>query len=403
MKKFTVLLLVILLTLSATGCAKPDQTTPETTVKATVETTQETQEETQSAIESVTHQLPLYAVSVPTLTEEETADDGTLLFNKIYQNISLVVPDPEIADKIIVDFLNRIDQAVASADTIKSSAVNDYSGDQNWSPYLSRISYDPKRIDSGVLSFFGICATYSGSSHPEVLYLSASYDLITGNHLSLSDILAESADTNALYTAVIESLDETAKESSLYQGYGEIVKDLFSLDSAMDESWYFSGNGLCFYFQPYEIAPYSSGSVIAEVPYDKLPGILNDAYFPAERQAADGTVYAELFDETALDGFTQIAEVILHRDSCKILLHADALVYDLCLETGFWTDDSSVFMPEHTIFSAYTLTPGDAIMLEANIPDTHPNIRLTYSVGGETVYRYITISGKDGSVLLAES
>lgn len=403
MKKIMIGSLIALLLLSVSACKDPVQTTQDSTGTSTVESTQVTHDTTPIVTDTVTQQLPLYAVSVPVLTESDTAEDGTVLFNQIYQNISLIVPDPEVADKIIVDFLNRTDMRDSAA-SIRSEAEVAYADDpQHWSAYLSQFTYDPMRIDAGILSMFGSNVSYNGAVHAGAVYHSVSYDLVTGEVLKLADILTESAANDALCKEAVKVLDDLAEEKALYEGYDGIVKDLFALDLPMNESWYFSNYGLCFYFEPYEIAPYSSGPIIAEIPYDRLPGILTDAYFPAEQQTSAGSINAELFNETALERFTQFSEVIIDQGGCKILIHTDSLVYNIRLETGSWSSDGDLFIPEHTVFAAYTLSVGDAIMVESDIPDTMPTLRLSYSANDTTVYRYITTSGRDGSVLLIES
>ena len=50
------------------------------------------------------------AVAVPVTTENKYNNDGILLFQYMYQHMYLTMPDQSIADKIIVDFLNRVDQ-----------------------------------------------------------------------------------------------------------------------------------------------------------------------------------------------------------------------------------------------------------------------------------------------------
>ena len=75
----------------------------------TVETTEQIIEPTTQPEELPVAQAPMISVSVPITTETESAEDGTIIFKYSYQNISLILPDPDVADKIIIDFLNRID------------------------------------------------------------------------------------------------------------------------------------------------------------------------------------------------------------------------------------------------------------------------------------------------------
>ena len=399
MRKILIMILAICLLLSLAGCTTPANKTQGSTSSST--SAEPTAEDTTVAsdADASVEQMPMVSVAVPVITQTEEAHDGTVIFNYTFQNISLIVPDPEVADKVIVDFLNRIDQTSSNAEAIRSAAQNNYTTGASWNPYLCQITYDPMRVDYGVLSMFGSYASYSGTPHPETSYVSANYDLVTGELLSLDDILTEDASADTLYQSVVDALTLLKEENYLYEGFEETVNDRFSKGLAHDDAWYFSQDGLCFYFSPYEIAPYSSGVIIAEVPYDQLTGILNDAYFPAERETAAGSVDVEIFDENDLEKFTQFAEIVLAEGSDKILLHTDKSVYDIRIETGSWSSDGSTFTPEHTVFAAYSLTPGDAIMVESQFKDTLPTLRLCYTTNGKTVWCYISLSD-DGTVAL---
>ncbi len=393
MKKLLIVISFLCIIALSAGCLRPTISyTPKETAESTTETTAPNGQITYE-------QKPMYAVSVPTVTECETASDGTVLFEYTYQNISLIHPEPEVADKVIVDFLNRIDQTASSAESIRAAAKAAYAPGTAWTPYMAQITYSPMRIDNGVLSFLGSYSSYSGSSHPEHSYLSVSYDLITGNALSLSDILTEKADANTLVDLITQSLEGN---DQLYGHFKDVIKDRFQHGYENDTFWYFSTNGLQFYFSPYEIAPYSAGLIVAEIPYDKLPGVLDDAYFPAELDAVAGELSVTKFDNTAENTFTQFAEVILDESGEMILLHSDIPVCNLRLETGLWNDDATVFLVKNTVFAAYMLTPGDAVMIQSVFGEVMPEHKLTYDSAGKTVSRYILLSGKDGSPILTE-
>lgn len=345
-------------------------------------------------------ELPLLAVSLPVITQSETAEDGTVLFNYTFQNLSLVLPDPEVADNVIVDFLNRIDQTAFEAETIRTAAIDDYKNADNWNPYLCQITYDPMRIDTGVLSMFGSHVSYSGAVHAGAVYRSVSYDLVTGKALSLDDIFTDSAESSHLCQLVLESLAAQKEEAHLFDGFEITVAERFEKNYRQDKYWFFSNQGLCFFFSPYEIGPYASGAIIAEIPYSKLVGMIDDAYFPTEKESIAGNVFAKPFDNMDQDEFFQFAEVILEEDGTKILLYADKAVYDVRIETGSLSSDDGMFTPEHTVFSAYGLSAGNAIMVQASFSQVQPTLRLSYSTGDGTVYQYVTLS-RDGVALLA--
>lgn len=402
MKRILILISIISLFLIFAACTAPisdpmvDTTESSSTSSANMTVPDTTPPSTGAAVQ----QLPLLAASLPVVTQTEIAEGGTVIFSYTSQSLSLILPDPEVADKIIVDFLNRIDQTASDAESIRNSAINDYKSAKNWNPYLCQVTYDPMRIDSGILSMFGHHVSYSGSAHAGAVYRSVSYDLITGEVLSLDDILSSNTDPNQLCKLILESLVVQREDLGLFDDFESTVSSRFDKNYRQDRDWFFSGDGLCFFFSPYEIGPYSSGAIVANIPYQKLVGILEDSYFPAEKESATGTIFAKHFADTDLDDYSQFAEVVLEEAGNKILLYTDTSVYDVRIETGFLSSDGTTFTQEHTVFAAYALSSGNAIMVDADLTGKQPILRLSYSTNGSTQYRYIMLTSDGKSVQL---
>ncbi len=394
MRKFLICILCIVFFWSVTGCTQPENNIPTGSIS---ETTPSCPSENATApTEGEIVQKPMVAVSVPITTETEYAQDGTAIFNYTYQNISLIVPDPEVADKVIVDFLNHVDQTAEQAESIRTAAKTDYRPGDTWNPYLCQIIYEPIRIDNSVLSLFGSYVGYSGSSHPETAYQSVNYDLVTGDVLTLSHIITPDTTADTLSQLIVEIL-EAQKDKSLYEGFETTVKERFAHGFLADHSWYLSSTGLCFYFSPYEIAPYSTGVVTAEIPYHQLTGILDDAYFPAEQEEANGTVSVQNYHNDILENYSQFAEVIIDEENEKILLYTEKSVYDIRLRVNLSDSNSDTI---YTVFAAYGLTPGDAVVVQ---PEKLP-LLLTYRTHEDTIHKYqLSIDPNTDSPILEEA
>lgn len=391
MKKILLFMSVICLLLCISACALPDSGNQNSSASAADETKNgnaatDTSEPTDQLYDQ---QLPLLAVSLPTVTQSEIAEDGTVLFNYTYQNLSLILPDPEIADSIIIDFLNRIDQTAADAESIRTAAMTDHERSENWTPYLCQITYDPMRIDAGILSMYGSYVTYSGAVHAGAIYRSVSYDLTTGKVLSLDDILTDTADPDQLCQLVIDALSEQKDDTALFDGFEITVAERFAKGYREDTDWFFTNEGLCYFFSPYEIGPYSSGAITAQIPYSKLVGILDDAYFPAEKEFVSGTVLAKSFEDMAQDEFSRFVEIVLADQGSKLLLYTDTAVYDVRIESGSLSSDDNSFTPEYTVFSAYGLSNGNAVMVQTDTSETQSVLRLSYFTEEGTVYQYL--------------
>ncbi|MBQ4642291.1 MAG: DUF3298 domain-containing protein [Oscillospiraceae bacterium] len=378
MKKIIIAILTACLIFSAVACA-PANTEPtdpsETKNIPSIDLDTPTTSTEEQATPDV-HQLPMISVSVPAVTESQTTDDGTVLFQYTYQTISLVLPNPEVANKVIIDFLNRIDGTRSDAESVAQLAQNDYNNQSNWIPYLYHITYNPMRIDPKVLSLFGNHASYSGANHPDRSCLSTSYDLLTGDVLTLGSIMNAKATTSDFCRLVLEGLTEIQQKDYLYDGYEDSVRQRFQEDENLDQKWYFSQNGLCFYFEPYEIAPYTSGVITVEIPYEKLKDLLYESYLPEDRDITNGTITIAPFESAELSQFSQISEVIQDNEGVMHLIYSENAVQNVRIRVSDAVDT-------YTIFAAYALTPGDAVMVQAD-EDVLKTMKISYESNGET-------------------
>lgn len=370
MKKIICLTLIACLAISFAGCKKP----PVNSTPSINSTGNTTEQNASNDIQNQTKQAFL-AVSVPSVTEDTKADDGTVVSRYTYQHMSLVLHKPEVADKVILDFLNRVDSTKESADTTAAAAKAAYTGG-NWTPYLYHITYSPTRIDENVLSLFGNNVVYNGATHPDRTCVSASYDLQTGDVLTLASIMAKDASVSDICQLVLNGLSEMAEGDYLYEGYKQTVSRRFDADPTTDEDWYLTTTGLCFYFAPYEIAPYASGVISVEIPYKKLGGILHEAYFPVKENATTGNITVTAFDGSQPTDTTHIAEIVTHTDGQMYLIRTDGTVQDVRI---LQSDTSG----NYTVFAANVLSSEDGIMIQTN-GETLKNLKLTYKSGGET-------------------
>lgn len=380
MKRWTAIFLALCLMFSLMGCNRENPEPP----KVQSGTQQEKPNNSNEGTSQSVSQLPMYSVSLPFATQEETAKDGTVIFQYIYpDNVQLLHSNTSAVSKVKKDFLSRIDKSAADAKVLVNQAKQAYAKNPlNWTPYLCQLQYNPMRIDKKILSLFGSYTTYSGI-HPETTYPSVSYDLATGKIISFGDILSKSAKTDTLCQLVIDILKIQKEDKFIDDSFEDTVKDRFGSHIADDSDWYFTPTGLCFYFAPYEIAPYTSGVIVAEIPYEKLTGIIKDAYFPAEREAAKGNIVATPFASSDSENFTQLSEIVLSKSGEKLLLHTDHIIYDVRIATE----------DRKTIFAAASLSPGDGILLQADFASS--KLYLQHTTDSGVVFHSI---GADGTL-----
>ena len=361
MKKFLILLVCSILILN--GCANKQVSTP-TIPQMSPEIAPEIMVEpnTEEATESVVYEevnTQLLSVSVPASTEHYSLEDGTELFAYTAQHMELLLPNEEVADKVILDFLNRVDAARLDAENIMYAAQADYDPNGTWYPYFYKILYNPTRIDHNVLSLFGTQSSYSGGTHGNLSCVSANYDLSTGDVLTLGSIMHAEADKDQFITLIIEKLRKEADTLQLFDGFEDGVYHRLGGDENLYEDFYFTTTGLTFFFAPYDIAPYSAGIITVEIPYEELPGLIYDGYFPAERELVQGSMQSGNFMDVNIEQFNNIAEVKLTAGDEIIVIYPEGTVEDVRIII----QDSELNVEEYTVFAAMEMSGNNAIVL----------------------------------------
>lgn len=342
---------------------------------------------------------PMHAIVLPSVTETVFAEDGAELFRMTYQKAQLILNGTDVEDIITGDLQSRMGRVISDAADIEALAQADYPEAENWSAYFVSVGYTPTRLDQAVMSLFGNLSSYSGGPHPSLVTDSVTYDLKTGEVLTLDKILREDCTGEALSALIISSLDDVKDE--LYYDYDTVLKDRFSGDLRSITDWYFSRNGLCFHFSPYDIAPYSSGTVIAEITYSNLSGVLLEQYLPVPIEDATGSMYAESYLQDDDERFTFTADVIVDDNGSDVLIYSDATVTDVRIETGTWYSDGSQYAATSTIFAADSVGIGNAIRLRADLTDEDTVFRLVYRSGDREVSAFIVYDESGDSILLA--
>ncbi len=358
---------------------KPQQTEsiPETSLP--LETQAPTQP-TEETIPAISYHNPFTAVSLLPSSQQKKAADGTVLYRVQSVSLQVFMGDHAVGSAIAEDFSNRTGALTAAAQGALAEASEGYSAGEGWDPYFCDIDYAATRLDQQVLSLAGTQVFYDGTERSGESCLAFNYDMHTGKHLTLQDILVSDFSADALAEQIAEVLKDQADE--LYEDYTESIATLFHTNTPV-QNWYLTHTGLCFYFDPYEIAPQSMGIVLAEIPYERLPGLLMDSYFPEEEVEFIGQLHMLPFKDADISGISRFAEAVLDPAAPQYLLHSKGTVLDLRIELGTWMEDGS-FLPNRGIFAAQALTQGNAVMLQLSQEDL-TRLRITYRSGSELI------------------
>ena len=310
--------------------------------------------------------LPMSAIVLTDHAEQSRDENGTVYFSYAYPNVRLYLSDEVVSEAVTLDLLNRIDSTRTQADAVRADAASTgtISG-------FYQLQYLPQRIDGAVLSLSGTMTSFSGGAHPGSTCTGVTYDLLTGNSLTLDDILTDDCTADVLCRMVVDALSSINQNDLLYSDFSISVEERFSGYFLADDSWFLSREGLCFSFEPYEVGPYSSGIITAVIPYGQLPGYLEDAWFPVEQISAQGSLIIEDLSSSSLDPYASLAELNLDPNADALVIHTDGLVYDIIIQT--------TLPSTRVLLAADQLTPGSAIVVRGG----SSNLQILYTSGGE--------------------
>jgi hypothetical protein len=340
----------------------------------------------------------MISISLPEMTDTIVSADNVILFRHTFQDVVLSTPNPQVNEAVTLDLLQRMDVNAAAVAQL-ADLVQYYTPGTVWNTLYYELLYTPTRIDSAILSLKGTEGVYSGSGQASYNTVCVNYYMPTGSAMTLSEILSEeSGAQDGLLQALLKVLAHNATQWGLFEDYSEPVIRYFPSYLQQESIWYFSQEGLNICFAPYEIAPHSSGTVIATIPYEDLTGIIRSDLLPAEQSQVTGSVEITDFADAALDPYTHFSECILSAEGENYLITTDTILYDVCLELGVY-EDGRGFIPSSTVFAANSLCSDQAIRLCWE--PGKQQLRLSCFTGGKVQSFQLTLD-TNGNICLQE-
>ena len=130
----------------------------------------------------------------------------------------------------------------------------------------------------GLISVLANTYTFLGGAHPNTTARTWSFDLTTGELLTLDALDAQpSTDsalgeslTHTLAMAVLEQIDAQGLSEYYFEDYASYIFDL-----AANASFYFNDKGMTIVFDPAVIAPYAASAQKFEIPYSRFYNALD--------------------------------------------------------------------------------------------------------------------------------
>ncbi len=125
--------------------------------------------------------------------------------------------------------------------------------------------------ESGLLCLRLFHTEYTGGAHGNHVASHVTFDLSSGDELTLDDMLKPGAldELTKLAEAALRSEHGLKPEDSLAEK-GPLFEDTFELN----DNWFLTAEGLGFSFDPYEIGPYAAGFIEPLIPFDQLKPLI---------------------------------------------------------------------------------------------------------------------------------
>ncbi len=204
-------------------------------------------------------------------------NETTLITAEIYSNSDLL--KEKLSEKAYALFeLNKISSAEkflnmsiqkmnTSVEDLKKEAKTLLSQNTKYvfHPYEFTLTYDADEFD-GFISIISTETTYTGGAHPATFKSAKTYGTETGA-VALSDV------SEALFGKDAEEILKEAKTlflEKIKENPDKFYDDSENLlDYLSTENFYIDKNGLSFFFNQYEIAPYASGIIEVKIPFEQ--------------------------------------------------------------------------------------------------------------------------------------
>lgn len=190
----------------------------------------------------------------------DTAENGTVLFTGRAAYPELLA-DGDIISAFNEYILGDVHEAIVrgrtdcyypALDAYENSLTEGY----EFLPYMAEHSFDITYNKDKLISIVCSDSNFAGWTHPSYLMYSMTYNLETGKAVSLTELfnMSEDAVFEKVYAEFSGMIEENPE--GFYHDASDCLKDALS-----DIKWYLAEDGVHFFINPYEIAPYAAGVI----------------------------------------------------------------------------------------------------------------------------------------------
>lgn len=323
--------------------------------------------------------------------KELKSGDGTTYYRQSLGTATVSSKDERAAERINSSLAELYVRFGADAEYTRRVAEDQTDGEQIALSYYCAPSVT--RCDTRVLSAVFDVSQDIGGIHADSTRTSRSYNADNGSLLTLADIAKNEEQLKTFIKNYVIGLaaGDDYKEggvSILFDDFESTINDLVDAGA----NWYFSDGGLVFYANPYDIAPYSRGVLLFEIPYSALEEFIDEGFMPVEYEGENGMLLADDGDKLDRSSLNILGTVTVDEDGQSVVLSAEETVYNV-----------KIYTSGRMLWQRNYLTTGEGVEVKSFIPDAQPSIAVSYELAdGTEIVRGIFQSGKDGSILLVD-
>jgi hypothetical protein len=170
------------------------------------------------------------------------------------------------------DYIDRYQDDIGPLFQADKDSGTDFTTAGSWYSYYRNVSGRVQYYDKSLLVYRFYYDEYTGGAHGMHAALFLNIDLATKRPLTLDDIFTgeyKESLTDLIWNQLMADNNVTTHEELEEMGYGS-TGEIIPTDN-----FYLDKNGLTFYYNVYDIAPYAVGEVKVTIPFDMLEQWLN--------------------------------------------------------------------------------------------------------------------------------
>ena len=320
-----------------------------------------------------------------------TNDDGVSYYKQSLGMAKISSKDERAAQRINASLAELYVKFNADAEYTQRVAEDQPEGETIELSYYCTPSVT--RCDTNALSLVFDISQDIGGVHADFTRIGRSFNADTGELLTLADIAKNEDQLKTFlknYVIGLAAGDEYKEngESIFFDDFETTIGELVDGGG----NWYLNDEGLVVYANPYDIAPYSCGVLLFEIPYSALEEFISADFMPVEYEGENGMVLADDGDKLDRDSIDILDTVTVDAEGQSVVLSAEETVYNV-----------KIYTENRTLWQRNYLTTGEGIEVKSFIPDTQANIAVSYQLAdGTEIIRGIFQSGNDGSIILVD-